>query len=750
MSRMVQKAVFLRITGVVQGVGFRPFIARLAVSLGLSGEVRNAGGQVELTVEGRKAALSEFVRRLKTDAPPHARIASVTAEAVSPAGFTGFSIRESDVGQSEEIYLPADLPVCDECLNELRDPENRRYGHPFISCASCGPRYSIIDRLPYDRENTSMAEFPLCGVCREEYTSPGNRRYHAETVSCKNCGPALYYRAGGTTLHGTSALQKAVTVLRHGGIVAVKGIGGYHLACSPFDDDSVRNLRTLKIREEKPFAVLFQDTASIESCCFVSEEEAELLCSPARPIVLLRRRKSGISQSVYRDSRFLGAFLPSNPLQHLLLWECGPLVMTSANLSGSPILKDEPEMFALEHPLLNGVLYHDRKIRVRLDDSVARVADRRPQILRYGRGYAPLPISIGSSSRGLLAAGGDLKASFCILKNGLAYPSQYIGDLEDAGTASVYRESVSHLTKLLRAEPEAVICDLHPGYLSAEFAEKTGLPVINVQHHFAHVASVMAEHRLDGPVIGVAFDGAGYGDDGAVWGGEFLLCTPRGYRRAGHLRYTVMAGGDRAAKEGWRAALAHLYGAGLERKIRDAGFPVLKAAIDHRVNTAESSSMGRLFDAVSSILGISQQNDYEGQSAILLENAAGEALEAGLAPYPLSFAVTERQSVFAADPAGLLSGLLAGLESGVSASRLALGFHEAAAAMTLEICLALREREKLSEVALCGGVFQNGILFERCLSLLRDRGFVVYYNQRVPPNDGGIALGQAFIGSHLL
>lgn len=745
------QTVSIMISGVVQGVGFRPFVAGLAAFLGIRGTVLNAGGSVEISAEAPPGILKIFMEDIRAQAPINSHIAEMTVETMPYQGFADFRIlRSIPVGRAQMSFIPPDVSICDDCVRELRDHGNRRYRHPFISCASCGPRYSIADRLPYDRCSTSMQDFEMCPACSGEYTGADDRRYHAQTLSCHECGPQLLFK-GTVDLAGEDALNEAARTIRHGGMIAVKGIGGYHLACSPYNLEAVARIRSFKKREEKPFAVMFPDMDSLEACCTVDGQERNLLLSAARPIVLLIRKESGICPEVYKDSRYLGAFLPYTPLHFLLTEACGPLVMTSANLSGSPIIADDEEMLRQGTSLLDGVLYHRRKIRTGIDDSVALSMDGNILVSRYSRGYAPLPVRLGKPSAiPLLAAGGDLKSSFCLLQDQNAYISQFFGDLENERSYTTYTEGIRHLKRILRISPQAVVCDSHPGYFSHTYADGTGLPVLQVQHHFAHIASVMAEHALTEPVIGVAFDGTGYGEDGAVWGGEFLLCTPAGFERRGHLEYTVLCGGDAISSDSRLCAYAHLHAAGLDTFFKDERSAVIRSAIDHKVNTIRSSSMGRLFDSVSAILGLSDTNRYEGQSAIILENSAYYAMTGGLKPYPLEFRIADYGGILTAGQIPLVQRIAEGISRGIPAGELALGFHEAAAKMVLEMCCRIRSSEKVSQVALSGGVFQNIVLFRRCLELLRKNGFVVYYNQRVPSNDGGIALGQAYIGSALL
>ncbi|HML36118.1 MAG TPA: carbamoyltransferase HypF [Bacillota bacterium] len=798
-----RKTVKIRIWGIVQGVGFRPFVAKLADRLGLKGEVLNIGGLVDVIITDTDERIGIFLEALKREKPLPAEIVHIKIEELELRSFDRFTILDSDEGDDEAAMIPADLSICPDCLAELQDPENPRYMHPFISCMVCGPRYTIIDRIPYDRDNTAMIEFPMCEFCDGEYTDRKDRRYHAQTISCHDCGPMLEYRltencSGPVSVArpelkaGKKIEERAIApaalaaaLIDQGKIIALKGVGGYNFVCSPFNEGAVKKLRRLKIREEKPFAVMFRDMGQIREYCCVSAEEEALLLSNPKPIVLLEHKSENnraICPEVYKTSRYIGAFLPSMGVQFMLISWCGPLIMTSANLSDMPIIKDDEDMFDLQDSLtpkcskpserqeeetLSAVFYNERKIRIRLDDSVARIIDGQPQMIRRSKGYAPVPLYINNKLTKqdmILAAGGQLKASFSLSKGAFAYVSQYFGDLDSREVGEIYAENVERMKELFRIHPQLVVCDLHPLYFTTKYAEQYaadhGAELLKVQHHHAHVASVMAEHDLQGPVIGVSFDGTGYGIDGAIWGGEFLICRDEEFRRGGHLEYVKMLGGDSSVKEGWKSAFSYIYHyrkrnekmllretGDAVREPEDPRWPTVKAGIEHGINTIDSSSMGRLFDAMAAFTGIHDYNRYEGECAIMLENAAAEALEKGLEPWDMAFGVSP-EILISAEPV-FRRGSEA-LSSGIDPGRIALGFHYAVADMILEVCRMIRQEEGINTVALTGGVFQNKILMERSLVLLREEGFHPYYNISVSPNDGGVCLGQNYIGMKYL
>lgn len=700
-------------------MGFRPFVAKIADERNMRGEVLNIGGLVEILVTDTPERIDEFVKAIEERKPAPAEIVHIKRTKETFRQFDDFRILDSHRGDDEAAMIPADLAVCPHCLKELRDPENPRYEHPFISCMICGPRYTIIDRIPYDRDNTTMVDFPMCDFCREEYTNLHDRRYHAQTISCHHCGPAL-----------SMSLDTAAELLKGGEVLAFKSMGGYNLLCDPLQDEAVLKLREIKKREQKPFAFMFRDLEQVREYCYISETEEKLLESSARPILLLEHRPAESAE--IQKSRFIGSFLPGMGAQYLLLDRISPLIVTSANRSDQPIIKDDEEMEALmrKEPLIKGVIANPRRIQVRMDDSVARVIDGQPQMIRRSKGYAPVPLYVNTEFKGqILAAGGQLKNSFALTKGSFVYMSQYFGDMDSAENQEIYKDNIDRMAALFRIRPEAAVCDLHPLYYTTAFAEKLGLPLIKVQHHHAHVASVMAEHDLKGDVIGVSFDGTGYGTDQKIWGGEFLLCMGGSFQRMDHLRYVKMLGGDSSMKESWKSAVSYLQawedgypdkGEGIALDISEIiefakgrkdrkweGELLARKAIKAGINTIESSSMGRLFDAVAALLGIKERNDYEGQCAIMLEDAAAQ--------------------------------------NSNRAGELALSFHHKVSHMILETCTKIREKTGAFQVALTGGVFQNKILMEESLALLRSHGFEPYYNISVSPNDGGIALGQAYI-----
>ncbi|MDR0876258.1 MAG: carbamoyltransferase HypF [Clostridiales Family XIII bacterium] len=754
-----KRTELIKIKGVVQGVGFRPTVYRIAQRLGMKGNVRNMGGVVQIAVTDTPSEIDAFVEEILAHKPPMSRIDGILRTTIETADFREFAIAPSAAAEDEISVIPADICICEDCEREFNDPENPRYHHPFISCTNCGPRYTIMERLPYDRDTTTMDDFPMCEFCAGEYTDPGTRLYHAQTISCHNCGPQPICHSRDRA-KGEAATAEAIRILRAGGVIALKGVGGYYLVCSPFDAGAVAALRRAKRREEKPFAVMYHGIAHIQNYCRISPEEQTALTSPRRPIVLLEQRPEiadgspPLAENVCGSSRFVGAFLPSFGLQFLLLDAVGPLIMTSANLSDQPIVTEDGPMFemAAAAPEIEAVLYHTRRIAAGLDDSVLRVIDGTAQLIRRARGYVPAPILVRLTTpcrpRAVFAAGPHLKSALALSKGSYAYLSQHLGDIDCIESEAVYRETFQRLTEFFGIDPAIVVCDLHPLYFPTRFAEAyakereaLGRPVrlLYAQHHHAHTLSVVAEHGLTGPVIGVSFDGTGYGTDGAIWGGEILICEGAGFERFSHLKYVRMLGGDASVREGWKSAASHL--AALDQPpaadefeidlspyaayARSCGifsdnnnFAEAKAAIGSGLGGVTSSSMGRLFDAVASMLGVCHENRYEGECASMLENAA-------------------------------VRGLRGGARNDNERDQLALRFHLDVAHAILDQCTKARAERSVNKVCLSGGVFQNRVLMEETLRLLRADCFDVYYNIHVPPNDGGIALGQIYLGMAL-
>jgi len=764
------------VEGVVQGVGFRPFVWRLATELRLAGRVRNAAGRVEIDAVGSAGALDAFVRRLRSDAPPRARVERVTVTPLATDDPQAhglpipFAIDESVAATTADRLFPPDIATCDDCLRELRDPADRRHRYPFTNCTNCGPRATIIEALPYDRAQTTMRPFPLCAACDAEYRDPANRRFHAEPVACPACGPTLAWRPTGApaaTAAGEGAMAAAVEALLAGRIVAVKGLGGYHLACDATDDDAVHRLRDRKRRWAKPFAVMVRDLAAARDLCRVGALERRLLEAPARPIVLLEARRDGtpaLAPSVATGNRRLGVFLPYTPLHHLLLAAVDqPLVLTSGNLTDEPLATDDQDALARLGGLADGFLAHDREIRARYDDTVTRVVARRESVVRRARGYAPEPLPLPVATPvPMLAVGAELKHTFTLARGARAHVAPHNGDLEDLATHRAFTDGLAHLSRLLALEPEVAVHDLHPEYLSTKLARER-FPAgkrIAVQHHHAHVASCAAEHGITGPFLGVAYDGLGMGDDGTFWGGELLLADLGSYRRLARFGRAPMPGGALAVRKPYRMALGYLLGAeaigdgapGMG-PVDDLAAPFL-ARLDPRevalvrtqvargLNAPVASSAGRLFDAAAALLGIRDVAEFEAQAAIDLELAAGDRRSA-----PLPWRLDRVDGLLVYDPRPTLAALLDGRSGGRTAPRLAAGFQAAIADVTTAMLHDARERTGVRTVCLSGGVFQNRRLAADLLRGLASDGFEVFINRQVPVNDGGVSYGQAAVAA---
>jgi len=771
----------ITVRGVVQGVGFRPFVFNLAERLGLGGWVLNNSGGVEIEVEGPPDALEAFVTALRDEAPPLAYIESLQAQEAPPQGYDHFEIRHSERQEGRYQLISPDIATCPDCLHELFDPADRRYRYPFTNCTNCGPRFTIIADIPYDRPNTTMRVFPMCPVCQREYDDPRNRRFHAQPNACPVCGPQLeLVPSSGFKVKSSAAspwnlnpetapdvIAQAADLLRRGAILAVKGLGGFHLACDATNAGAVRTLRERKRRPHKPFAVMMATLDEIRQHCQVSPEEEALLTSPQCPIVLLSwRSTSTVVPEVAPAYRYLGVMLPYTPLHHVLLRDVGrPLVMTSGNLSEEPIAADNDEARRRLGHMADVFLMHNRDIYARYDDSVwfvpyiSRFTSHAPQPIRRSRGYAPFPIKLPFKMQQILACGAEIKNTFCLTRDEYAFVSQHIGDMENLETLGHFERTIGLYKHLFRIEPQIVAHDLHPDYLATRYAlEKLAtcnLQPVTVQHHHAHIAACLADSGWgadDGPVIGVALDGTGYGQDGHIWGGEWLVGDYHGYRRAAHLEYLPLPGGDAATRNPWRIAVSYLYtllGEFPQLPFLDgvdaAELDLLRQQLDRRLNCPLTSSMGRLFDAVSALLGVCGRTSYEAQAAIELEMVAsgqvGESAKSEGYPFRIEV-IGDHMAVRLRE---LFAALVADLQAEVPVAEMAWRFHRTIARMTVEVCERIAADTGLRTVALSGGCYQNRLLLSLTVPLLEAAGFRVLLHHQVPCNDGGLSLGQAVI-----
>ena len=734
-------AMRIEVKGIVQGVGFRPFVHRLVEKWGFTGWVRNTSDGAELELCGARGALLHFIEELKHNAPPLALIESVEFSEVKPGDYAGFEIIASEAHERMETLVSPDVGICADCRRELLDPHDRRYRYPFINCTNCGPRFTIIKSVPYDRASTSMSAFPMCPDCEREFGDIRDRRYHAQPDCCPKCGPRCFYLdAGGREIPG-DAVETARRELKAGKIVCVKGLGGMHLACLP-EPDIVSGLRRRKRRDEKPFAVMCRDTACARALCRVTDGEAAALEGFRKPIVLLEKLEPGALAHLSENGS-LGVMLPYTPLHVLLLGDdIDCLVMTSANISETPIISGNAEALEALRGIADGFLLHDRDIQTKCDDSLIRIYAGRDYPLRRSRGYVPYPVAVPVKRR-LLACGAEQKASFCLSKPGHAFPSQHMGDLKNLETLTNWEEQIEHFAKLFDIVPEAIACDMHPDYLSTAYAEeraeREGIPLLRVQHHHAHMAACMADNSLEGGCLGLVWDGTGYGSDGAIWGGELLAGGYEGFRRVGSVRPVPLAGGDAAIDEIWRVGAAMLSGAGCGTELfsRETGYETVLRMLATGTNSPLSSGMGRLFDGVCAILGIRRRASYEGQGAVLLE-AAADALETG--EYPFSF--YDAQGVLTLDWRDMLRALVSdGAGAGVRAARFMNTLISAAA----EQLRRVSKETGLGRVVLSGGVFQNMYIMNRLPERLRRMGLEVYTHSRVSCSDEGLSLGQLMI-----
>jgi hydrogenase maturation protein HypF len=743
----------IKITGVVQGIGFRPFIYNLAKTHSIRGWVLNNERGVFIDAEGEDGNLDQFIQDIPSLAPSLARIESFEVKHLNPFGHTTFKIKKSEEVREKFVLISPDVATCDQCLSELFSPENFRYRYPFINCTLCGPRFTIIKDIPYDRHKTTMAPFIMCPICQREYEDPSDRRFHAQPNACSACGPSLRLEDKEEKEVAGDPIEKTLDLLVKGSIVAIKGLGGFHLACDARNKVAVSSLRSRKFREDKPFAIMCRDIEEAGNHCEVSEQEAKLLWSVERPIVVLKRKKdSAIAHAVAPYQNTLGVMLPYSPLHHLLL--NGPLtalVMTSGNVSDEPIsYKNEEALQRLSH-IADYFLVHNREIHMRCDDSVTRVFEGKPYILRRSRGYVPFPIKLPFPVEMILGCGGELKNTFCLTRGQYAFISHHIGDLENLETLTSFQEGIEHFKKLFYLEPKAIAYDLHPDYLSTQYALSVSeIPKVGVQHHHAHIVSAMVENGIEGDVIGVALDGTGFGLDDTIWGGEFIKANLRDFDRLAHLKKVPMPGGSMAIKEPWRMAMVYLLETfgdeaislriDLMERINVQKWGILKRAIEKKINAPWTSSMGRLFDAISSLLSIRDEVHYEGQAAIEMEMIADHEVKEEYA-----FTIHKDKKPMVIDVTEMITGIVRNLIDGTPTSKISGKFHRTIARLIIETCVTIRSKEELNRVILSGGVFQNIFLLSLVTEGLKRSGFDVYTHHLVPPNDGGISLGQAMI-----
>lgn len=731
----------IHIQGIVQGVGFRPFIHKLVQSYGFNGYVKNSASGVEMELEGSRDSLEDFIRAIPEKAPKLAVIEKISAEYLDElCGYDGFSILASRGGEEKSTLISPDICICEDCLRELRDKNDRRYAYPFINCTNCGPRFTIIKDIPYDRVNTSMSEFPMCPDCEREYEDINDRRYHAQPDCCPDCGPEMFYLDAKGQPNEGEAIELARERLKAGGIVAVKGLGGIHLACRVDDEAIVRELRRRKQRDEKPFAIMCRNTECARKICRVSEDEEKILESFRRPIVLLEKRQPGLEY--VSENGYVGVMLPYTPLHYLLMGEdIDMLVMTSANLSDRPMMYKNEEALAELSGIADGFLLHNREIQTRCDDSLCWVREGGEYFARRSRGYVPFPISSAKTLRQILACGAEQKASFCLSKGNYVFPSQHIGDLKNLETFSNYAQQIRHFRRMFDISPEALVCDMHPDYMSSEYAseqaEFEGIKFIKVQHHHAHMASCMADNGVDEDVIGLVWDGTGLGTDGTIWGAECLIGGYSDFERFGSIRPIALPGGDRAVKDVERVAFSLMHEAGLDTAHIENG-EVYRMMLENGLNCPKASSMGRLFDGVAAIVGIKKKCSYEGQAAVLLEAAAGDEDFC----YPVSF---DEKMRF--DWRDMIKAIVSDLNRGRAVESIAAGFMNTVIEMAISQCRAAREHSGINTVALSGGSFQNMYIMKRLPKRLEAEGFRVLCHRRLSCNDEGLSLGQLMIAN---
>ena len=747
------------IHGIVQGVGFRPYIHKLVQKYHLAGWVCNSNQGVEMEIEGEENNINIFLENFKDNLPPLAIVENIKVKKLPWLGYANFKIKESNNNHAHPIILmPPDVSVCEDCLRELDNPADRRYHYPFINCTNCGPRFTIIEDMPYDRGKTTMKNFPMCPACNAEYKDINNRRYHAQPNACPVCGPEVYLYEGSKKIVTKDPIGEAQTRLIKGQIGAIKGLGGFHLACDASNYSAVLRLREVKQRDEKPFAVMVENRDRLQTFCHLSEYARKYLESKEKPIVILKKKKDNyLSPEIAPGNDCIGVMLPYTPLHFLLLQKSNlVLVMTSANFSDEPIMiQDEEALKNLSHQV-DFLLIHNRAIHNRCDDSVLKVSYNRPIFIRRSRGYAPFPIVLPKNSKQILAVGPEQKNTVCFTRDHYAFPSQHLGDLKNKDSFEAYQEAVKRLSRVFQFNPEMIACDLHPDYLSTSYAEqvaqKTGLPLLRIQHHHAHIASCMAENQLTEKVIGIAFDGTGLGEDNHIWGGEFLVANLRDYRRVGHLKYQTMPGGEQAIRQPWRMAYSYLYSI-LGEKIVHSNLELIKRRtskelyllnqmMDKRINSPFTSSCGRLFDAIAALINLRDEVNFEGQAAVELEAMCQSKYRDHY-----SYSIEEETATWIVNTEAMFFQIIHEMERHENMEKIATKFHNTIADLTLSMCVKMRNKYNINLVVLSGGVFQNSFLLNRTIGELKEENFKIYIHQKMPPNDACISLGQAVIAN---
>ncbi|OCL27742.1 carbamoyltransferase HypF [Orenia metallireducens] len=746
---MEQLRNYINVEGIVQGVGFRPFVYNLAAKYNLKGWVSNTTEGVKIDIEGKVIDIDNFKIDLQFQAPPLSKIDKIRVEELPFKGYESFTIKKSKDNNRVLTLISPDVSTCFDCKDDIEDINNRRYKYPFTNCTNCGPRFSIIKSLPYDRAQTTMKDFEMCGKCKVEYNNPKDRRFHAQPNACPECGPKLWLTDDlGNKVEVEEPLKKATNLLKEGKIIAVKGLGGFHLVCNGKDKEAVEKLRNRKLRPDKPFAVMMKDIEVVREYCYVNQLEENILAGIRRPILLLDRKNGNLADNIAPNSNKLGVMLPYTPL-HNLLFDQGleVLLMTSANLSGLPIEYKNKDAIARLDKVVDYFLLHDRDIFLSVDDSVSRVILGKERLIRRSRGYAPIPFKVDGLVESL-ACGSHLKNTFCIAKGGFIFLSQHIGDLDNLNTYNNFKKNIEHFKKIYKLNPKVIAHDLHLGYLSSVYGQNEAGVKVGVQHHHAHIVSCMVENDISKKVIGLAFDGTGLGTDGNIWGGEFLICDYEGFTRAAHLNYVNMPGGEQAVKEPWRMAISHLYKVGevdidLFKRVDKLKIKSVLKMLEYNLNSPLTSSMGRLFDTISALIGLRQEISYDAQAAIELEVIA-DRKEEGVYRYQIE----NDNGNYIINTNQIIKDVIIDIKDKVDMSIIAKRFHNTIIALSIEICKLLRDKYEINQVALSGGVFQNEIILKGIYAGLKRDGFKVYTHAQIPCNDGGLALGQLVVANY--